>query len=123
MATILVAEDNEINQLLVMEILAAAGHRAHLVANGAEAVDARFAAPPDLVLMDCMMPVLDGLAATRIIRQREAPGARVPIIAVTANAIVGDRERCLEAGMDDYLAKPFPPDALIAIMGRWLPAR
>jgi len=127
-ARVLVAEDNEVNQELVRCMLADAGMRVDVVANGRDAVaalcgaplDAR-AAPYDLVLMDCQMPGLDGYAATAAVRRHEArAGGRVPIVALTANALEGDRQRCLAAAMDDYLAKPFSRDQLLAVLERWL---
>ncbi|MFN0180301.1 MAG: response regulator [Gemmatimonadales bacterium] len=118
---VLVAEDNEINQLLVVEIMAKAGIDAEVACNGAEAVEARFKSAFDVVLMDCQMPVMDGLEAARAIRAREARDRRpaIPIIALTANAAAGNREQCLAAGMSDYLAKPFAPPALLAAVARW----
>jgi signal transduction histidine kinase/ActR/RegA family two-component response regulator len=105
---ILVVEDNPINQTLVKTILAKLGYRHTLAGNGQLALDALDAGDFDLILMDCQMPVMDGYEATRIIRHRElGSGQRIPILAVTAHALGGDRERCLEAGMDDYLAKPY----------------
>jgi PAS domain S-box-containing protein len=120
---ILVAEDNPINQTLALAILRKLGYRADAVANGAEAVTALRTIPYDLVLMDCQMPELDGLEATRQIR---APGSGVqnpaiPVIALTAHALSGDRERCLAAGMTDYISKPIQPGALRQVLERWLP--
>jgi two-component system sensor histidine kinase/response regulator len=119
-ALILLAEDNEINQILAAEILKVAGYRCEVVCNGQEAVAALLAKPFDLVLMDCQMPEMDGLEATRQIRLKEGEavvlakrGGRIPIIALTANAISGERERCLEAGMDEYLSKPIVPEDMI----------
>jgi len=91
--------------------------------NGREVVDMLFAGSYDLVLMDCQMPVLDGYAATGEIRDREAAGdqLQVPIVAMTANALQGDREKCLAAGMNDYIAKPINPDLLDQALARWLP--
>ena len=120
---LLLAEDHEINQLLALEILQRAGHQVDIVANGREAIAARFAQPYDLILMDCQMPVIDGFAATRAIRAREAnKTAPIPIVALTANAIGGDREACIEAGMDDYLSKPFTPNGLLSMIAKWLPS-
>ena len=76
----------------------------------------------DLVLMDCQMPVMDGFRAARMIRACETGGRRLPIIALTANAIDGDRQRCLDAGMDDYLSKPLTLEALLTVLEHWLPA-
>jgi signal transduction histidine kinase/ActR/RegA family two-component response regulator len=118
---ILVAEDNLVNQRLVVRMLEKAGHRADLVGNGQDAVAAIGAASYDLVLMDCQMPQLDGFEATRAIRAAEAGTDRhVPIVALTANAMEGDRERCVTAGMDDYLSKPFTKQALAAVLERWV---
>jgi len=101
--------------------------RADVAANGLEAVEAASRAAYDLILMDCQMPEMDGFAATQAIRQAERAGRvrcagkqRLPIIALTANAIKGDRERCLGAGMDDYLSKPFTRRDLMAVLQRWL---
>ena len=127
---ILLAEDNITSQLVALGILRRFGLPADAVANGIEAVAAIAAIPYDLVLMDVMMPEMDGLEATRRIRSHEAdrerePGApppRIPIVAMTANATVGDREQCLDAGMDDYVTKPVSPTILAAVLERWLPA-
>ena len=123
---ILLAEDHEINRLLAVEILAGAGYQVDVVGNGAEAVEARSRHRYDLLLMDCQMPVMDGFEATRLIRRREAAGElgrRVPIVAITANAIEGDREVCLAAGMDGYLSKPFTPRGLLMTVSEWTPGR
>jgi signal transduction histidine kinase/DNA-binding response OmpR family regulator len=112
---VLLAEDNEVNQLLAQTHLQALGCEVTLAANGEEALRQWQAGPHDLVLMDCQMPELDGYQATRRMREIEAaqPGRpRTPIVALTANAMEGDRERCLAAGMDDYLSKPFTREAL-----------
>jgi CheY-like chemotaxis protein len=127
---VLLVEDNEINALLARVMLEKAGCTVRLCANGQEAVAAirqslgAAHAPFDLVLMDVHMPVLDGLEATRIIRGLCASPACVwrralPIIALTANAFEEDRRRCLEAGMDDYLAKPFDRSDLEGVLQRW----
>ena len=117
---VLVAEDNEVNQIVVSAALGSAGHVCDIVSNGRQAVTAVEQKAYDLVLMDCQMPEMDGLEATRRIRQREtARGShRVPIIALTANAIQGDREICLAAGMDDYLTKPIDFGELTAAIAR-----
>ncbi len=116
-ARVLLAEDNEINQIVAFEILARAGCQCDIANNGREALEAVKSRPYDVVLMDCQMPQMDGFEATRAIRAFEAnAGAekpRTPIIALTANAIKGDRELCLDAGMDSYVTKPInPPDLL-----------
>ena len=117
---ILVAEDNVINQVLAKRLLESLGYSCHIVENGREAIDAVFHAPYDLVLMDCHMPELDGYDATRQIRKLEVPGSRIPIVAVTANAMSGDETLCIEAGMDDYLTKPINKAALKAKLEKWL---
>jgi Amt family ammonium transporter len=110
------AEDNEINRLVAIEVLSIAGFACDVAENGQEAIDRLLEVPYDVILMDCQMPGLDGLEATREIRRLATEGAlrprgyRVPIVALTANAIEGDRRRCLAAGMDHYLPKPL--DAL-----------
>ena len=113
---ILVAEDNEVNQIVVEQILLDAGHSYAIVENGRLALEQFKAARPDLVLMDISMPEMNGLEATTVIREAEADagdGVRTPIIGLTAHALEGDKERCLEAGMDDYMPKPISPDALM----------
>jgi CheY-like chemotaxis protein/HPt (histidine-containing phosphotransfer) domain-containing protein len=120
---ILLAEDNVTNQDVALGILRKLGLRADLVTNGAEAVRALGTISYDLVLMDVQMPEMDGLEATR--RVRDAGSAvlnhAVPIIAMTAHAMRDDRERCLAAGMDDYVTKPIVPEALAQALDRWLP--
>jgi signal transduction histidine kinase/ActR/RegA family two-component response regulator len=120
---ILVAEDSVVNQRVVMALLSKMGHTVTLAANGKAAVEAVDSGetPFDLILMDCQMPEMDGYAATREIRQREARERLppVPIIALTAHAMLSDRDRCLEAGMDGYLTKPIDPERLFAEIGRW----
>jgi len=114
---VLVAEDNEINQMVTQELLEKVGVRCDIVGDGILALEALKARKYDVVLMDCQMPRMDGLEAAREIRRRESesPGSkRIPIIALTADAIDGDRERCIGAGMDDYVTKPIDPDALFA---------
>ncbi len=113
----LVAEDNPINRQVAAELLASFGLRTILVANGQEAIEQLRSARVDVVLMDVQMPGLDGLEATRRIRFYDTT---TPIIAMTAHAMSGDRERCLEAGMNDYTAKPVEPDQLNAVLARWL---
>ena len=121
---VLVAEDNEVNQMVIGELLRRLGCRAELVDNGHAAVLAVAGGGYDLVLMDCQMPTLDGFDATAAIRRAEADGnrPRLAVVALTANAIKGDRERCLAAGMDDYLTKPIDAALLAAKLAQWLPA-
>jgi CheY-like chemotaxis protein len=117
-----VAEDNVVNQDVALGILHKLGLRAEAVADGAEAVEVLRIQPYDLVLMDVQMPKMDGLEATRIIRDPQSPvlNHQVPIIAMTAHAITGDRNRCLESGMNDYVSKPVLPQALIEVLNKWL---
>ena len=118
---VLVADDNATNQQVAVGLLRKLGHRADVADDGGEAV-ARFELGNyDVVLMDMQMPGVDGAAATRLIRALPGPKARVPIIAMTANAMRGDREICLKAGMDDYLAKPIDRHQLAALMKKWGP--
>ena len=121
---ILLAEDNITNQLVAVGILKHLGLRADAVANGTEAITALETLPYDLVLMDVQMPEMDGFEATRHIRdpQSTVRNHQVPIIAMTANAMQGDRERCLDAGMNDYVSKPVTPQALAGVLEKWLPA-
>ncbi len=104
---ILIAEDNPINQKLAVRLLQKQGHTSTVANNGREAVETWMGQPFDAILMDMMMPEMDGLEATITIREREkTTGQHIPIIAITANAMVGDREKCLAAGMDEYISKP-----------------
>ena len=116
---ILLAEDNPINSKLAVALLARVGYTVDTVENGAQAVAAVRKDPYSLVLMDVQMPEMDGFEATQLIREMQAGGTRTPIIALTAHAMKGDRERCLEAGMDDYISKPLQPEELYAAIERW----
>jgi PAS domain S-box-containing protein len=119
---VLVVEDNVVNQKVAVRLLEKRGCRVDVAANGREAVTMLAQLAYDIVLMDCQMPEMDGFAATAAIREREAStGHHVPIIAMTANAMQGDRERCLAAGMDGYLAKPITADALYAVIAQYRP--
>jgi signal transduction histidine kinase/DNA-binding response OmpR family regulator/HPt (histidine-containing phosphotransfer) domain-containing protein len=121
-AHILLAEDNITNQQVALGILRKFGLSADAVANGLEALKALEKIPYDLVLMDLQMPEMDGIEATRRIRAPESAVANhlIPVIAMTAHAMQGDRERCLEAGMNDYVTKPVDPEALARVLARWL---
>jgi CheY-like chemotaxis protein/HPt (histidine-containing phosphotransfer) domain-containing protein len=118
---ILLAEDNVVNQQVAMRQLERLGFDAEIAVNGAEAVDRATTERFDLIFMDCQMPVLDGFEATRQIRRHETQtGRRIPIIAMTANALSSDRDSCFAAGMDDYVSKPVSMDGLRAVIERWL---
>jgi len=116
---LLVAEDNLVNQMLLEAILESLGVRFVIVADGQAALDSMATQRFDLVLMDCQMPVVDGLSATAIARAR---GDKMPIVALTANAMKGDRERCIAAGMDDYLTKPFNTTDIVSLIETWGPS-
>jgi CheY-like chemotaxis protein len=117
---VLVAEDNAVNQKVLRHLLEKRNHTTVIAANGREALECYGRERFDLILMDVQMPEMDGLAATRSIRKMESAGpGRTPIIALTANAMDGDREKCLDAGMDDYLAKPVRPSALFEAIHAW----
>jgi signal transduction histidine kinase/DNA-binding response OmpR family regulator len=124
-ARVLLVEDNRVNQEVARDLLELLGCRVDLAANGREALEALGETQYDLVFMDCQMPVMDGYAATRALREKEqAAGEDLPrttVIALTAHAMDGDREECLSAGMDDYLSKPFKSPQLQAVLERWLP--
>ncbi|MCX6673279.1 MAG: ATP-binding protein, partial [Methanothrix sp.] len=119
---ILLAEDNPVNQKVALAMLKKLGCRTDVVANGLEAVKALQTAFYDLVLMDCQMPEMDGFEATRAVRQKEsaAKSPSIPIIAMTASAMQADREKCLQAGMSDFIAKPVQPGELAEMLARWL---
>jgi CheY-like chemotaxis protein/HPt (histidine-containing phosphotransfer) domain-containing protein len=119
-ATILLVEDNEINQEVAKQILESTGLFVDVAWHGGEALERVKLRHYDVILMDMQMPVMDGLEATRLIRQLPDYGS-VPIIAMTANAFEEDRQQCIAAGMNDFLSKPFDPDTLIAILIRWIP--
>lgn len=118
---VLLVDDNPINQLVAREMLLTLGVAVETADDGADAIDKLAQHRYALVFMDVMMPVLDGLEATRRWRQRERDEgrARVPIVALTANAMAGDNERCLQAGMDDYLPKPVRREQLAQMLQRW----
>ncbi|MFQ5515372.1 MAG: ATP-binding protein [Myxococcota bacterium] len=122
-ARILVAEDNPVNQAVARRMLQKFGCEVTVVGNGEQVVEKALAEPFDLILMDCQMPILDGFRATAILREQErksADGRHTPIVACTAHALEGDRERCLEAGMDDYISKPVTREALALMLASWL---
>src|SRR5205814_2899411 len=115
---ILLAEDNVVNQQLALRLLEKLGYRADVAANGLEAIEALERQPYDLLLSDVQMPEMDGLEATRQILERWPEGERPWIVAMTAEAMSGDRERCLAAGMNDYVAKPIRVEELVAAIKR-----
>ena len=124
-AHVLLAEDNSVNQIVARNMFKLMGCTFEVVANGQAAFEAVQRGGIDIVLMDCQMPVMDGYEATRAIRQweREQPvQSRIPIVALTANALVGDADVCIASGMDDYLAKPYSRNQLTATVARWLPS-
>ncbi len=120
---ILVVEDNEVNQLVARATVVKFGYDVDVVSDGAQAVSATATTHYAAVLMDCHMPVMDGFEATKAIRRRGGKHSHLPIIAMTAGALDGDRERCLAAGMDDYLSKPVNAAELEAALARWVPGR
>jgi PAS domain S-box-containing protein len=118
---ILLVEDNEVNRRIMLKQLENLGYHAECVNNGREALERTANEPFDVILMDCQMPLMDGFEATRAIRKREGrTGTHVPIVAMTANALTGDRDACFSAGMDDYISKPIAMNELEAALARWL---
>jgi two-component system, sensor histidine kinase and response regulator len=118
---VLVAEDNAVNQKVAVRMLEKLGVRADVASNGREAMELRQMLPYDLILMDCQMPEMDGYEAAREIRRREGGHRRTAIVAMTAEAMTGTREKCIEAGMDDYIAKPVKLEDLVEALQKWLP--
>ena len=125
---VLIAEDNPVNREVALEMLRSVGCEAEAVCNGREAVEILATGSFNLVFMDCQMPEMDGYEATRILRERErlqcgsgGECSRLPVIAMTAQAMESDREQCLRAGMDDYMSKPFTSEQLHVVLGKWLP--
>jgi two-component system, sensor histidine kinase len=119
-ARVLLVEDNPVNLEVALSLLEETGCKVDTATNGVEALSSFGQTEYDMIFMDCQMPEMDGLEATRQIRRLEDPlGRRVPIIALTASAIDGDREACLATGMDDYLPKPFTPEQIRSVVGRW----
>jgi CheY-like chemotaxis protein len=116
---ILLAEDNIVNQKVASRMLEKLGCKIDIAANGDEAIRMWEKFPYDLILMDCHMPITDGYQATRVIRQREAGGSHIPIVALTANAMKGEREVCLQSGMDDFVSKPVKIDDLEQVLERF----
>ncbi|MGA3006441.1 MAG: response regulator, partial [Opitutaceae bacterium] len=119
-ARILIAEDNIVNQTLARRMVEKLGHKADVVANGSEAIDALALIEYDLILMDCQMPEMDGYQAAMEIRKGEKNGSHLPIVAMTANAVEGEKDRCLAAGMDDYITKPVRIQDLVKAIHRWV---
>jgi CheY-like chemotaxis protein len=117
---VLLAEDNPLNSQLTQIMLEHLGCSVVPVFDGEQAAQVWRQQPCDIILMDCQMPKLDGFGATRLIRESEQNGQRIPIIALTAQAMEGDREQCLAAGMDDYLSKPVSKTQLQAMLEKWL---
>ena len=120
LSRVLIVEDNAANLKVTVRMVERLGYRADVAANGAEAVSILERVQYDALLMDCQMPEMDGYEATRLIRAAESTGRHVPIIAMTAAALAGDRERCLAAGMDDYISKPVKLHVVAALLERWI---
>jgi CheY-like chemotaxis protein len=119
-ALVLVVEDSPVNRLVAVHVLERCGFRSHVVNDGREALQALSSQRYDAVLMDCQMPDIDGYEATKELRRRENGGRHTPVIAMTAHAMTGDRERCIEAGMDDYITKPVRMQTLNDVLRRWI---
>ena len=119
-ALVLVVEDSPVNRLVAVHVLERCGFRSHVVNDGREALQALSSQRYDAVLMDCQMPDIDGYEATKELRRRENGGRHTPVIAMTAHAMTGDRERCIEAGMDDYVTKPVRMQTLNDVLRRWI---
>ncbi|MBG0830255.1 MASE1 domain-containing protein [Planomonospora sp. ID67723] len=120
---LLLVEDNELNRMAAMEVLTLLGYHADLATNGEEAIAMTEKTQYQAILMDCQMPVMDGYTATTVLRRREGAARRTPVIALTAGAFAEDRQRCLAAGMDDFIAKPFDYDELASTIARWTEER
>jgi CheY-like chemotaxis protein len=120
---VLVVEDNAVNQKVVCRLLERLGLRTDVAANGREALEMSALVPYDLVLMDCQMPEMDGYEATRLVRAREGAAGQIAVVALTADAMPGARERCQQAGMNDYLTKPVKRDQLFEALSKWLPQK
>ena len=116
----LVAEDDVVNQKVAVGLLEGRGYRVEVVADGRQALEALTSRDYAVVLMDCHMPEMDGYEATREIRRREGGGHHTPVIAMTTSTVEPDRERCLSAGMDDYLSKPLEPVHVNAVLEYWI---
>jgi two-component system, sensor histidine kinase and response regulator len=121
-ALVLIVEDSPVNRLVAAHVLERLGYRSHVVNDGREALQALASQHYDAVLMDCQMPDIDGYEATRELRRREQGLRRTPVIAMTAHAMTGDRAKCLEAGMDDYITKPVRSQTLADVLRRWIEA-
>jgi CheY-like chemotaxis protein len=115
-------DDNEVNRVVAKAMLERLGCEVDVKSNGRDAVSAAGSCQYDAIFMDCLMPEMDGYEATARIRDSEGSARHTTIVAVTASALNGDREKCLEAGMDDYISKPLRPGVLATVLGRWLPA-